>query len=88
MSKGYLIIDIPESCDECGFHYNTRDENDDYVDKCELLNDMTIDGYTKKYLKCPLKSLPEKEETTYENDEYDEGYVFGWNQCLEKILNE
>lgn len=32
--------------------------------------------------------MPEKEEMTYENDEYDDGYIFGWNQCLEKILDE
>lgn len=88
MQKAVLIMDMPESCDECQFHYNTRDENDDYVDKCELLDDITIDGYTKKYSKCPLKLLPNEKKILYENNEYGDGYRDGWNKCLEKILSE
>lgn len=57
MEKAVLVIDMPTKCDECRFHYKTYDENDYYIDKCELLNDMTIDGYTKKYDGCPLKSV-------------------------------
>lgn len=57
MEKAVLVIDMPTKCDECRFHYKTYDENDYYVDKCELLDDMTIDGYTEKYDGCPLKSV-------------------------------
>lgn len=57
MEKAVLVMDMPTKCDECRFHYETYDDNDYYVDKCELLNDMTIDGYTGKYDGCPLKSM-------------------------------
>ena len=89
MSKAILVMDMPASCDECMFHYNTYDENDDYVDKCEVLNNETIDGYTRKYDWCPLKEIPEKQTRDYpEYDRYIIGYDDGWDACLEEILGE
>ena len=93
MSKAILVMDMPSSCDKCKFHYNTYDENDCYVDKCELLNDITIDGYIEKYDGCPLKEIPEKfdniEQYSYK-DMWDEDRVFGfengWNECINAIL--
>ena len=89
--KAVLIVDMPESCDKCRFHYNTYDENDCYVDKCELLNDMTIDGYVERYDGCPLKELPEK----YEIDKskcsdpfYEFEFEYGYNQCIDEIIGE
>lgn len=86
MAKGYLIMDIPKSCDECSlFHCNYSDMC------CGGSNNRTIDyPYPKDFRQswCPLKPMLGKEEMTYENDEYDDGYVFGWNQCLERILSE
>ena len=76
MEKAVLVIDIPTECDECRFHYETYDENDYYVDKCELLNDMTIDGYTKKYDGCPLKSVNKIVERLEElKDSYVDAYA-------------
>lgn len=87
MSKSVLIIDTPENCDKCRFHYNTYDENDCYVDKCELLN-MTIDGYTEKYDNCPLKELPERKDGFGTDTLYIKGKIDGWNYCLAEILGE
>ena len=53
MEKAVLVIDMPTKCDECRFHYETYDENDYYVDKCELLDDMTIDGYLEPFILMP-----------------------------------
>ena len=71
MSKSVLILDTPNMCDNCMFHYNTYDENDCFVDKCMVLkddkyNDMTIDGYTDRYFGCPLREVPEKKEKEYQ----------------------
>ena len=59
MSKAVLVIDMPSSCRTCPFYYETYDENDFLVSKCEVLGDKTIDGFTKKYDGCPLKEMPE-----------------------------
>ena len=89
MSKAILVMDMPISCDKCKFHYTTYDENDCYVDKCELLNDMTIDGYTRKYDDCPLKEIPEEQARDYpEYNLYIGGFDDGWDACLEEILGE
>lgn len=60
MLKGYLIIDIPESCDECTlFHSNYSDMS------CGGLNNRIINyPYPKDFRQswCPIKPLPEKEK--------------------------
>lgn len=94
MSKSVLILNTPTMCDDCIFHYNTYDDNDCFVDKCMVLkddryNDMTIDGYTRKYDGCPLRELPEKQCRDYpEYDRYITGYDDGWDACLDEILGE
>ena len=94
MSKSVLIMNTPSNCDDCMFHYNTYDENDCFVDKCMVLkdnhyNDMTIDGYTRKYDGCPLKELPNKQVRDYpEYDRYITGWDDGWDACLDEILGE
>ena len=98
MEKAVLVIDMPTKCDECRFHYETYDENDYYVDKCELLDDMTIDGYTEKYDGCPLKSvnqivdrLEEKlsiaRQSSYGN-EISLGIASGLNLAIEIVKEE
>lgn len=82
MAKGLILVDdIPCNCFECGNHnYHFCSWTGDCIE--EYMND----EYRPN--SCPIKPVPEKEEMTYENDEYDDGYVFGWNQCLEKILRK
>ena len=89
MSKAIFIMDMPASCEECMFHWNTYDENDDYVDKCEALNNKTIDGYTRKYDGCPLKEMIEKQIRDYpEYTSYIAGFNDGWDACIYEILGE
>ena len=85
MSKAVLVIDMPEECEYCQFHYTTHDEDDDYVDKCEVLNDKTIDGYTKKYHLCPLKPMPEKKEMPHFLG-CDFFMKQGYNNCIDELL--
>lgn len=86
MSKAVLVIDMPEACEYCKFHYTTYDEDDDYVDKCEVLNDKTIDGYARKYHLCPLKSLPEYDSPSINPTTENVYYAQGWNDCIDEIL--
>lgn len=103
MSKAILVIDMPEECCDCTFHYMTYDENVYYVDKCLALNNETIDGYTDKYDGCPLKEAPVKIDAPgYDNSikaknknaeevgmyMYDRGIYTGYNLCIDKILGE
>ena len=34
---------------------------------------------------CPLRPLPEKDNTKYWSDEYADGWKEGWNECLDAI---
>ena len=86
MSKAILVIDMPDSCDRCPFfHDYYRDMN------CVLKNNRTIDyPYPKDFRQdwCPLRLLPDRDETEYLYDEYDNGYCDGWNSFRREILGE
>lgn len=87
MSKAILVLDMPESCDKCSFHYNTYDENDCYVDKCELLDGKTIDGYTKVYDECPLREIPMGIDAYVPEDMDYYSYRRGWYDCKSAFLD-
>ena len=84
MSKCVLVMDMPRKCSDCQFYYETYDEDDDYVSKCEVLNDITIDGFIDKYSGCPLKPMPEKANHPdwCDGGRYDKGY----NDCIDELL--
>lgn len=84
MRKAVLVMDMPRKCSDCQFYYETYDEDDDYVSKCEVLNDITIDGFIDKYSGCPLKPMPEKANhpDLCDGGRYDKGY----NACIDELL--
>lgn len=90
--KAILVTEMPSKCSDCQFYYQTHDENDDYVRKCEVLNDMTIDGFIDKYSGCPLKKIPRKLEREIVKEDYNGGYshgiVHGYNACIDEILGD
>lgn len=91
MSKAVLIIDMPENCIDCKF---CREFHEGVEACCEMMDDpdddtlcRMIDGYChQKPNWCPLRKLPDKEFADLENDNYEDGYVTGWNNCLDIIL--
>lgn len=87
--KAILVIEMPSKCRDCQFYYQTHDEYDDYVSKCEVLNDMTIDGFIDKYSGCPLKELPNK-ITSWKgkSTNYQQGHRDGYNACIDEILGD
>ena len=82
MSKLILVIDTPDSCRECPL---CAEEHMTYRDYCRITDDViwTLD----KPEWCPLLELPEKlSPTGNPYDEYGDGYVDGYNACIDEIL--
>ena len=84
MSKAILVIDMPDSCNECCLHnYHFCDVIGDCIDKYMYdINEKDKPSW------CPLKEVPEKKEYYIGMDENSAGVVDGWNWCLEEILGE
>lgn len=82
MSKSILVIDTPEGCGDCplcGESFMT------YREYCRIT--ATYIWTADKPTWCPLKPLPEKlSPTGYPNDDYGDGYVNGYNECIDEIL--
>lgn len=82
MGKAVLIIDMPNSCLECEMGFSGT-YGGIY---CEVLKKFCCGNliYSKEK-DCPLKELPEKRKY---NEEFFNGDVKGWNDCLKTILGE
>ena len=88
MVKAVLIMDMPESCSKCKFLYEFQG-----IKKCQLMNvlnggasRLSQNTFTeKRHEKCPLRVLPEKQETNYYMNNKEKGIVEGWNACLDAI---
>lgn len=77
MSKATLIIDMPDSCRDCEFFgLSCKLTNK----KCNHYDENGRAGH------CPLSLLPEKDNTNCFPDEWEDGYVSGWNACLDTIF--
>ena len=78
--KAILVIDMPKSCDECMFS--------DYFWNCKFCGNVDHTAFTgERYVKCPLKPMPEKKKTL--DDIYaGSGFDRGYNACINEILGE
>lgn len=91
MSKAVLVMDMPERCADCPLRSSKKTS---YV--CcylTLKNISSTDYYDKKPDWCPLRELPEKEETTYPQACYENSYwtdemKAGFNACLNEIMRQ
>ncbi len=83
MSKGMIVVDMPEKCCNCrmGFENEYYDQFECYFKPGEEIK--PDDG---KPDWCPVRPLPERayHENYCDNGRYDKG----WNDCLNKILKE
>ena len=81
MEKAILVIDMPECCCSC-----------DYCNEfgvCKYVGNVEDAFYRGlRYVKCPLRQLPEKKEVKIPNYVNDHEYECGWNDCLNEILGE
>lgn len=84
MSKGALVIEIPECCEECRFIHNSAYGR--FL--CSAASGETICDPFWRPDWCPLRTLPGKNKAPKVADGYELGYEDGWNKCLEKITGE
>ena len=95
MSKAMLIMDMPKCCAECVLYAL---HNSHISLECECRGTKIFNGYVNVYPKidrkllnkkqdwCPLREVPEKESKSCCSDDYDDGYVDGYNTCIDEIL--
>ena len=85
MKKAILVIDMPNSCNECKIRFD-----DEYSNWCPYDNPEPngVWQYVEKGTKpdwCPLKEMPEKLEGN-NSIKYQWGdYEDGWNHCLDLL---
>lgn len=89
MSKGIIVVDIPECCDLCQFSSHAYDLEpfEDGECYCSIMMesvDRIHEGEKSEW--CPIKPMPER---AYHENYCDGGrYDRGWNECLDKIEGE
>lgn len=87
MSKVILIIEEPNSCDECpfseymemwGYYCQSLDK---YINSLKKKEHSTIPEL------CPLRKLPDRKEITetYKWEDRLPSFKCGWNWCLDEI---
>ena len=85
--KAIVVIDMPESCDECPCYYK-----DFFV--CRVAKKENENWYGTKPNWCPLKSMPNRDpisdeeiasEEDYEVRKFCGAFNLGWNNCLDEI---
>lgn len=96
MAKAVLVMDMPETCENCACKYPSY--KDDSLYDCAITGKtIPINGghYEDRPDWCPLRELPEKNPN---NPELKQGvcytekvykvYKSGWNDCLDAILKK
>ena len=81
MAKAMLIMDMPQKCEECMLCYLTIEEK-----FCLPIKRPIITDVHRKFL-CPLREVPQKKEDNLSiHIPYNEGYLKGWNDCIDEML--
>lgn len=85
MDKAILVIDMPDSCDNCPLFHGF------YTDMTCVANHYGINyPYPKDFRQdwCPLKPMPKKmkghDSIYYQWGDYEDG----WNQCIDCVSGE
>lgn len=86
MSKAILVINEPNNCKECPISAFYKESAFDVGEFwCPLEVKLDINPKDKPWW-CPLKPLPDNMEHYIGENEYYEGCVEGWNDCLDEII--
>jgi hypothetical protein len=84
MDKAILVLpNNPKKCAVCQLRCSYENHLFCFMTSKDLSND---EYYNKKPDWCPLKSIPE-EDNSWTGDEYYDGWRMGYNACLKKILD-
>ena len=89
MSKGILVMDMPEYCAACPAYAKVGSQICHVKHKCVHDKNYYYDPANWENPEwCPIMKVPEKDNKCYFPDKYQEGYSNGWNACIRKILAE
>lgn len=89
MGKAVLVINMPKSCYGCRFYAVDDSFSIEKTNVCNAFCDVIREEEMKSKPKwCPLKPIPKQNTFTYESNDYQKGYVIGYNTCLDKIIGE
>ena len=89
MSKGYVMVDIPDSCIECNFciydelrngYYCSGQSDEEGTEFFAWLN--------SKPSWCPIKEFPEGYDNPNRYEPDDAKFAEGYNDCLNNILGD
>ena len=89
MSKGIILVDIPEKCCNCRMGFVNE-----YYDQfeCYFKPGAEIKPDEEKPDWCPIKEIPARlEELKFPysiNDYQRKGFSRGWNKCIDEIFKE
>ena len=93
MKKGFILVDIPETCLDCRFCR----EIDEGIEACcelelnptdnELIREIDVSYTQEKPDWCPIRNFPENDTKNYHSDEYLSRYADGWNTCISCLMN-
>lgn len=98
MGKSILVMDTPHCCMECNMCFKADEISIGKFEyrrlySCRYAPSDVDDFYLldilgKKPDWCPLQDAPKKKDKNAYHNEHERGYVDGWNDCLDQILNE
>ena len=87
MKKAVLVFNMPKCCIECPcLDENLISRTCGAMDEYTKLDKFEIYGLKPDW--CPLKEMPEKDDTPLEGNEFRDGYTLGYNRCISKILGK
>lgn len=96
MSKGYILVDVPDKCSDCRFCSEVLEGieaccelEDDFKDD-ELIRKIDVNYTQKKPDWCPIRELPEEMEVCGKYPQPGKpvpSYRIGWNNCLKTIIS-
>lgn len=79
MAKAILVMDMPSSCEECQLFYNTEGTK-----MCEAIGRL-VECESEKPTWCPLREVPQYKGKPLIYHLYDDGFVQGYNACIDEI---
>lgn len=82
MSKGIVLVDIPDKCDGCEM-CGTLIGKVICVSMIKRIHDINARPEW-----CPIKPVPDKLESDSRNAHEDFDYICGWNDCLGELLKD
>lgn len=83
MSKGIIVVDMPETCGGCPC-FKDEDMNGDW---CGVTGEY-IYAFSVRDEYCPIKPLPEKIQHKSRHGLLQEQVALGWNLCIDEIKGE